>query len=119
MSKKPKRKNSILAVAIGIFILAYIVSRYFSVIIAVICAFLLFCFIFGLLNAKESKNSACQEHPAHAATADAEKEQVKRNVEILTDSLNLVNDSNNLDVVLRRYDTAIDILINLSIYTDA
>lgn len=117
MSKNPKKKNSILAVAIGIFILAYIVSRYLSVIIAVICAFLLFCFFLGLLSAKESKNNAEQEH--HAATADAEREQVKRHVEILSDSLNLVNDSNNLDVVLRRYNTAIDALVKLSAYTDA
>lgn len=45
-------------------------------------------------------------------------QQIKRNVEILTDSLNLVNDSNNPETVLHRYNMAIDTLEKLSIFTD-
>lgn len=44
-------------------------------------------------------------------------QQIKRNVEILTDSLNLVNDSNNPETVLHRYNMAIDTLEKLSIFT--
>lgn len=48
-----------------------------------------------------------------------QNEIIKRQVTILSESIKLVNDSNNLDVVLRRYAMTYDTLNKLSGYTDS
>ena len=61
---------------------------------------------------------ALKKSQANANSAPINMLQVERNIEILTDSLNLVNDSNNLDTVLHRYDMAVEALKKLSVFTN-
>jgi hypothetical protein len=119
MSKNKKKKNSSIAEIIGFLVLVYIIAKYLTVIKIIIAVLFVVVIFYFYSKRKESiNNNAIQKVPIPAQNRSPEKEQLKRTVEILTDSINLINASNNLDVVLRRYDMAIDSLQKLSAYTD-
>lgn len=119
MAKNTKKKGSFILEIIAILILLGIIEEYFTVIIIVVVVFLILVLLYVYGSHKKLHNSnIVQPHYSQATSRSPEKEQIKRRVEILTDSINLVNDSKNLDIVLRRYNMAIDSLNKLSVYTD-
>lgn len=59
------------------------------------------------------------ELPPNSQNGNMHKETIKRHVEILTESIQLVNDSNNLDTVLKRYLIVYNTLNKLLPYSDA
>jgi len=58
------------------------------------------------------------ELPPNNQNGNMQKETIKRYVEILTESIQLVNDSNNLDTVLKRYLIVYNTLNKLLPYSD-
>lgn len=65
-------------------------------------------------NLEQTDNSTSSVQPVNLQI-----ETIKRQVEILTESIQLVNDSNNLDTVLKRYLTVYNTLNKLLPYSDA
>ena len=119
MAKNTKKKGSFIIEAIVILILLGIIQEYFTVIIIVVAVFLILALLYAYSSHKKPHNSNIVQPPySQVSSRSLEKEQIQRRVEILTDSINLVNDSKNLDIVLRRYNMAIDSLNKLSAYTE-
>lgn len=114
-----KNKNSSSFGIIGFIILICIISRY-STLFKIIGGIILFLVIIYIIVkiAEPSNTHTPQNSKLNTKITSTSRQQIKRNVEILTDCLNLVNDSNNLDIVLRRYNMAIGTLEKLSIFTD-
>ena len=68
---------------------------------------------------KQRVNNIIDINPnQYVFSSDVKQESIKRQVEILTESIQLVNGSNNLDTVLRRYLTAYNTLNKLLLYKD-
>ena len=129
MAKNKKKKGFSISGIIAALILLGIISEYFTVII-IIGAILLvlgILYLYGKHKASQDGNimqdsqrdKSIQTSHEQAQNLFIKKEQVKRSIDILTDSINLINSSNNLGVVLRRYDMAIDSLNKLSTYTES
>ncbi len=129
MAKNKKKKGFSISGIIAALILLGIISEYFTVII-IIGAILLvlgILYLYGKHKASQDGNIMQDSHgdkriqASHEQTQNLfiKKEQIKKSIDILTDSINLINSSNNLGVVLRRYDMAIDSLNELSAYTES
>ena len=92
MSKNKKKKNSSIAEIIGFLVLVYIIAKYLTVIKIIIAVLFVVVIFYFYSKRKESiNNNAIQKVPIPAQNRSPEKEQLKRTVEILTDSINLIN----------------------------
>lgn len=126
MAKQTNKKSSPLGTIIGILILfsfvSYIWDYLYKIIIAVI---VLIAVIFAgyvvsisVKRKKESQVLPITEAPQTSLPPEAKNEMIKRNMSILYESTELMNDSNNLDTVLRRYNIVCNTIDKLIIYTD-
>lgn len=117
MAKRPnKHKKSSTFETIGFLILLWIIYQYSRQLIIVGGIILLLIILYAIIKTVDAH--ALKKSQANANSAPINMLQVERNIEILTDSLNLVNDSNNLDTVLHRYDMAVEALKKLSVFTN-
>lgn len=119
MAKNSKKNsNSFISGIIGILIIACILSRFSTFFIILGGGILFFLILYIIVKRSNSYNKkSSQNRQTETYNTFAHKDQVKRYVEIMTESISLVNDSNNLDTVLHRYGMAIDMLKKLSEYT--
>lgn len=128
-----KKKGSFISSIIAILVLYGIISYFWDaikmVLIIILGCILVFIFI-KLYEASISirnkpsytQNTAPSTEEYISATKQVEQTQyetIKRQVEILTESIQLVNNSNNLDTVLKRYLIVYNTLNKLLLYSDA
>ncbi len=128
-----KKKGSFISSVIAILVLYGIISYFWDAIklVLIIISVCLLVFVFiKLYEASISKrtkpshtqNTAPSTKKYVSATKQIEQTQVetiKRQVEILTESIQLVNGSNSLDTVLKRYLIVYNTLNKLLLYSDA
>lgn len=126
MAKKhPHKKPSLFSGFLTSLILFSIAAIILNFLATIIPFLIIAAIIVGVLYII-SKSSGGQEQISGHGTDNLnptvptglQHESIKRQVEILTESIQLVNDSNNLDTVLRRYSLVCDTLEKLSEYTD-
>ena len=115
-----KKKTSFISGVISFLLLAVIINEFSAVIIPIVAVLLVLSALYFYVKHKETQTgNAAPDFQPQPQSMPISKEQARRQAEILTDSINLVNDSNNLDVVLRRYNLATDSLTKLSAYTSS
>lgn len=115
-----KKKASFISGAISFLLLAAIINEFSAVIIPIVVVLLVLTALYFYGKHKETQtDNAAPDFQPQPQSMLISKEQARRQVEILTDSIELVNDSNDLDVVLHRYNLAIDSLTKLSAYTSS
>lgn len=123
--KKPPKKSSFFSEIIASFILFGLVVSILDYLFPVL-PFLIgavFLGIIGYIWVKLSKNSekvskTANTYPHPSKTINTKGETIKRQMQILTESIESVNNSNNLDIVLRRYNIVRNTIKQLMIYTD-
>jgi len=119
--KKPSLFSEIIAFLI-LFVAAGTLLNYlmpaitFLVVVAIIGGIVYI--IFKSPHSQEKKPVYDTDNHTPANSTKLQNESIKRQIKILMESTELVNDSNNLDTVLRRYSLACDALEKLSTYTD-
>ncbi len=128
-----KKKGSFISSIIAILVLYGIISYFWDAIkmVLIIISGCILVFIFIKLyeasisirnKPSYTQNTAPSTEEYISATKQVEQTQnetIKRQVEILTESIQLVNDSNNLDTVLKRYLIVYNTLNKLLLYSDA
>lgn len=119
--KKPSTFSGIIAFLILFVIAATLLNYLIPVIIflgvtAIIVGVVYILFKSPHYQEKESTYVTDNRNPANPTKL--QNESIKRQIAILTESTELVNDSNNLDTVLRRYSLVCSTLEKLSSYTD-
>ncbi len=124
-----KKNNSFISSFIGIIILFAIISYFRDTIIMILAIGFVCLLIFAVLKlliSRSTKSSYRQNsfssENEYTSTANyseqIQKETIKRQVEILSESIQLVNNSNNLNTVLKRYLTVYNAINKLLPYTD-
>lgn len=127
--KNNKKKDSPLSVFLVLLILFGILNKIISVIApALEILFTLFligivAYVAYLIYSFLTQKKQAQENQIHSKNSsiyfNAKNDSIKRQLEILMESTALVNDSNNLDTVLHRYDLVCSCLDKLSPYSDS
>lgn len=119
--KKPSVFSGIFAFLI-LFVIAATVLNYFAPIIIFLIVVAIIVGIGYIFlkspNHQEEVSTYSTNNFNLSNTTKLQKESIKRQLTILTESTELVNDSNNLDTVLRRYSLVCSTLEKLSTYTD-
>ncbi len=123
--QRTPKKSSFLSQTIALMILFGIAASILDF-LSPILPFLIGAFIIGAIAyicIKFSKNTQPESEPTNLYSPSTEttrikNESIRRQMEILTESTELVNSSNNLDTVLRRYDIVCNTLNKLLSYTD-
>lgn len=128
-----KKKGSFISSIISILVLYGIISYFWDaikmVLIIILGCILVFIFIKLYEASISSRNKSSYTQNAAPSTKEyisatkqieqTQNETIKRQVEILTESMQLINDSNNLDTVLKRYRIVHNTLNKLLLYPDA
>lgn len=124
-----KKKNSFTVSLATICLLLLIISTYWETIKTVLIVlfigiiFLVFLKIITQRNDQISTSTQQQETKKAGSTSNLsnklQNNTIKRQIDILTESIKLINDSNNLNTVIHRYSIGLDTLDKLNLYTDA
>lgn len=119
--KKPTTFSGIFAFLILFVIAAALLNYLMPVIIFLVVASIIVgigYFIFKSSHYQEKDPTYGTDSRNPANPSKSQDESIKRQIAILMESSELVNNSNNLDTVLRRYSLVCDTLDKLSSYTD-
>lgn len=101
-----------------ISVIAPALEIFFTLFLIGIAAYIVFLIYSFLTRKKEAQGN--QIHSENSSTYfGAKNDSIKRQLEILMESIALVNDSNNLDTVLHRYDLVCSCLEKLESYSDS
>ena len=101
-----------------ISVIAPALEIFFTLFLIGIAAYIVFLIYSFLTRKKEAQGN--QIHSENSSTYfGAKNDSIKRQLEILMESIALVNDSNNLDTVLHRYDLVCSCLEKLASYSDS
>lgn len=120
-----KKKGNFLGNLFAILILLAIVSYLLPLIKIAIAIFVIWV-VLVLISCnikhkkeKQHENNIIDINPnQYVFSSDVKQDSIKRQVEILTESIQLVNESNNLDTVLKRYLITYNTLNKLLLYKD-
>lgn len=116
--KKPSLFSGILAFFILFVIAATILNYLLPVLIAAVIVVGTVYMISKFLNHHERMPTYSTDDVPSSNFSASQNEYIKRQLAILMESTELVNNSNNLDTVLRRYSIVCNTLEKLSTYTD-
>jgi len=123
--KKHKKEPSFISKMIAFFILAGFASFIYEKIAPILFFLIGIVIVVVILNlvielAEEKKKSVPPAMNLHRLEPpNIHTETIRRQIEILTESADLVNSSNNLDTVLHRYTMVLNILEKIAKYSEA